>query len=278
MLISHSHEDRAGGPSVRLGLHVEHHITKPGIVELPPAATHRVRVHIGTPVRGTCGLESFRYTRGDLDILPAGYGDVWQQQDATTSLMVAVPPQFIQRAAEDMGLRPDRVGLDLRHQFRDPQIEHIARALDTNRTGEHPSGLLYEESLGLALAVRLLGRASFAGETGPKQRGLSRPQLRRVIDFVEAHLDERLSLTRLAVVAGTSASHLKTLFKRSTGVPVHEYVVQRRVERARQLLLRGDLPASQVALDSGFSHQSHMARCMRRVLGLTPSVIQARTP
>jgi AraC family transcriptional regulator len=63
------------------------------------------------------------------------------------------------------------------------------------------------------------------------------------------------------------------LFKRSFGVPVHEYVIQRRVERARTLLLRGALPASQVALDAGFSHQSHMARCMRRVLGITPAAI-----
>ncbi|WP_224249360.1 helix-turn-helix transcriptional regulator [Hyalangium gracile] len=74
-----------------------------------------------------------------------------------------------------------------------------------------------------------------------------------------------------------SASHLKTLFKRSTGLPVHEYVIQRRVERARSLLMRGELPAGQVALEAGFSHQSHMARCMRRVLGVTPKAVMART-
>jgi AraC family transcriptional regulator len=74
-----------------------------------------------------------------------------------------------------------------------------------------------------------------------------------------------------------SASHFKTLFKRSTGLPVHEYVIQRRVERAKALLLRGELPASQVALEAGFAHQSHMARSMRRVLGVTPSSISRRT-
>jgi AraC family transcriptional regulator len=59
-------------------------------------------------------------------------------------------------------------------------------------------------------------------------------------------------------VAEVSASHLKTLFRRSTGLPVHEYRVH------------GELPASQVALEAGFAHQSHMARCMRRVLEVTP--------
>jgi len=67
-------------------------------------------------------------------------------------------------------------------------------------------------------------------------------------------------------VCGVSASHLRALFKRSLGVPVH-IIIQRRVERARTLLLRGELPASQIALDAGFAHQSHMARCMGRVLG-----------
>ncbi|KYF72421.1 hypothetical protein BE15_48030 [Sorangium cellulosum] len=59
---------------------------------------------------------------------------------------------------------------------------------------------------------------------------------------------------------------------------MHEYVVQRRVERARALLLRGDLPASQVAIEAGFAHQSHMARCMRRVLGVTPTALAGRSP
>ena len=104
-------------------------------------------------------------------------------------------------------------------------------------------------------------------------RGLSKPQLRRVMAYIEDHLEHPLSLARLAGVAGGSASHLKTLFKRSTGLPVHAYVVQRRVERAKALLVRGELPASQVALAAGFAHQSHMARCMRRVLGVTPTAV-----
>ena len=68
-------------------------------------------------------------------------------------------------------------------------------------------------------------------------------------------------------------SHLKTLFGNTFGLPVHRYVVRCRVERARMLLLSGDLPMSQVALAAGFADQSHMANCMRRVLGLTPGAI-----
>ena len=148
-----------------------------------------------------------------------------------------VSPALLRRAAEDTGRDPDHAGLEPRHQIRKPQIEHIAWALDADRRAGHPGGLLYAESLGLALAVHLL--ASHAGPTPPAPRALTRAQLGRLTEHIEANLDRNLSLDRLARVAGMSASHLKTLFRRATGVPLHRYVVQRRVQRARTLLERG---------------------------------------
>jgi AraC family transcriptional regulator len=109
--------------------------------------------------------------------------------------------------------------------------------------------------MGAALAGRLLQRYSLR----------ENPQLARALDYIEQHLDQDLSIARLAGVAGASASHFKSLFRRSTGLPVHRYIVQRRVERARALLQAGKLPASQAALEAGFAHQSHMARWMRRL-------------
>lgn len=258
----------------RLGLGVELRTTLPGQIAMEAIPDHRLKVHAGAPVRGACRRSSFCYTRGDIDILPAGFSDVWDEADANTSLFLRLSPLLLRRAAEDMGLDPGQAGLEPRHHFRDPQIEHIAWALDADRQAGHPSGLLYTESLGMALAAHLLGR--YPAPLRP-HRGLSKPQLRRVTTYIEEHLDEDLSLARLAGVADVSASHLKTLFKRSTGLPVHEYVIQRRVERARALLMRGELPAGQVALKAGFSHQSHMARCMRRVLGVTPKAVMVRS-
>jgi AraC family transcriptional regulator len=231
---------------------------------------HHLKIHIGPPVEGGCRQHRFRYTRGDVDIYPAGASDVWHEEQSSTSLLVRVAPSLLRRAAEQMGLDPDRAGLEPRHQFRDPQIEHIAWALDAERAAGQPGGLLYAEGLGLALAVHLLGRYP---ASPPPTRTLSDRQLRRLTSYVEEHLDQDLSLDHLASVAHVSPSHLKTLFKRSTGLPVHEYVMQRRVERARLLLVRGDLPIAQVALEAGFAHQSHLARWMRRVLGVTPSAV-----
>jgi AraC family transcriptional regulator len=193
------------------------------------------------------------------------------QDDPSSTLELHLPVALIALASQELGLAPERAGLEPRFCFRDPQIEHIAWALEAERSAGSPNTLLYRESLGLALAVHLLTHYR-APVPVRSDVGLSAQQLSRVTDWIEARLgDGDISLLRLARVAGVSASHFRSLFKRSMSVPVHEYVIRRRVERARTLLLKGDLPASQIALAAGFAHQSHMARCMRRVLGVTPS-------
>ena len=75
----------------------------------------------------------------------------------------------------------------------------------------------------------------------------------------------------MAALVRSARSYLKALFRQAMGVPVHQYVVRRRVERAFSLLRTGALPTSQVALACGFAHHSHLARHMRRILGVTPT-------
>jgi len=76
-------------------------------------------------------------------------------------------------------------------------------------------------------------------------------------------------------VAGVSPSHFKTLFKRSVGMPVHQYVIRTRVDYATELLQRGEGPLADIALQAGFANQSHLARCMRRIAGVTPGQLRA---
>jgi AraC family transcriptional regulator len=245
--------------------------TPGGVVELAASADHRVKIHAGDPVTGACGRDRFTYRRGDVDILPAGASDAWEEDQPSTSLLVHVPTALLRRAADELGLPAARAGVEPRHQIRDPQIEHIGWALDAERRAGFPGGRLVAESLGLALAFHLLGRYP-----APRRDvvGLSGPRRRRVEAYIEAHLDRSLSLPALAEVAGLGTTQFKLQFKRSTGLAVHEYVMRRRVERARALLVADRLPAGQVALAAGFAHQSHMARWMRRVLGVTPRALR----
>jgi AraC family transcriptional regulator len=255
----------------RMGLSVDLCRTAGGLVELSAAHEHRLKVHAGSAVSGSCGAQRFVYTRGDVDIIPAGVSDTWEEDEPSSSLILRLSPWLLRRAASDMGKTLGDETLEPRHQFRDPQIEHIAWALGAAHEAGYPGGLVYTESLGLALAAHLLGGYARATE---RPHGLQTVQRRRLLRYIDEHIDQDLSLLDLSEVARVSASHLKTLFKRSMGVPVHEYVIQRRVERAKQLLQGSKLSISQIAIDSGFAHPSHMARCMRRVLGVTPKTLR----
>jgi AraC family transcriptional regulator len=264
------HVSRWDEAEARLGVRIRSLTTEPGQLELTPSPDHRVKIHVGSPVRGACMHHRFRYTRGDIDVHPAGYADVWHEKDHGSALVLQFSPLLLQRAASDMGLDPSKTGLDPRFQFRSPQIEHIAWALDAECRAGYPGGLVYSESLGLALSAHLLGQAPRV-----HSRGLSRSQLDSVRQYIEAHLDQELSIAHLASVAGIGPSQFKIHFRRSMGLPVHQYIVQRRVEHAKALLLLGKLPASQIALEAGFAHQSHMAKWMKRVLGVTPAAISS---
>lgn len=255
-----------------VGLQVEVVDTLGGAIELAPLPDHRIRVHSGPPVRGTCGPAKFTYRRGDVDIIAPGQADRWHEEGPGRSLVLRFAPALLRRTAHELGLREGLAGLAPRHQFRDPQISHIAWALQAEQEAGSPNGRLVAQSLASALCTHLLGRHAMARR---EPRGLAASLLKKVCAHIEERLDSDLSLPELAGLAHSSPSHFKTLFKRSTGLPVHEYVVQRRVRRARDLLLQGRLPASQVALAAGFSHQSHMARSMRRVLGVTPAMLRA---
>jgi transcriptional regulator GlxA family with amidase domain len=101
--------------------------------------------------------------------------------------------------------------------------------------------------------------------------GLPPRALRRVREYVEAHLEENVSIHALAGTAGLSMYHFARAFKQSQGLTPHDYLVQCRVRRAQELLAGTDLPISEIALASGFSDQSHCARRFREHVGVTPS-------
>jgi AraC family transcriptional regulator len=244
---------------------------RPGAVQLEASAEHRIRIYTGAPIAGVCSSgERFLSQAGELDLMPAGYADSWREESEGASLWLGLSQRLLHRAADDLGLDHGR-GLDLQHQIRDPRIEHIAWALEAERRSGYENGALYRESLGLALSVHLLRRYA---APRPIQAGLSRVRLRKLTEYIDAHLTQELSLSELANVAGLSATHLKLQFRQATGQPVHQYVMRQRVEHARQLLEDTELSISQVALDTGFAHQSHLARCMRRLLGTTPSSVR----
>ena len=247
-----------------------------GYAEMPPKSHHRVRMHLGAPISSTCrcdGLIQRRHmTPGDLDVVPLAHSASWEENGSATMLGICLMPSLIEAAADSMNLNPDNVSVAAQLQHRDPRISHIGWALQAELLKPDPNGRLYAESLGVALATLLLKR--YEPIAPPELGNFSKRRLRRVIDFIHDNLAQELSLHDLAAVAGLSPSHFNTLFKEATNKTAHQYVVHSRVEYAMSLLSNRTLSLAEVASQAGFYDQSHMARCMRRIVGITPAVVK----
>jgi AraC family transcriptional regulator len=133
------------------------------------------------------------------------------------------------------------------------------------------AGKLYAQTAAQMLAVHLLRHytSSTDNEKASSQR-LTRRQMKRVADFILAHLNNDLSLDLLAEQAGFSPYHFVRLFRQTTGESPHQFVMRQRVEQAQSLLKQTDVPLAQVALEVGFANQSHFTRVFKQQLGLTP--------
>ena len=181
-------------------------------------------------------------------------------------------------AAEAFDLDPARLtippldGVDL------PPLRAALGAVDAELTAGAAGGRLAAESLATVLAVQLLRQVLAPRQAARGRDGaLPRDTLRAVVEYVEAHLDAGPSLGRLAAVARLSPYHFARQFKAATGLPPHQYVILRRVERAKQLLQDGGgLSLAEVAACAGFSDQSHFSHHFKRLVGVTPG--QFRTP
>ncbi|CAJ0787848.1 HTH-type transcriptional activator RhaS [Ralstonia psammae] len=245
---------------------------RPGTYRVPAMAQHRVNVHVGAPVRANCVCDGRRYSRiqahGDADVIPAGLPGMWTDDADCRILRIAITDTFVRSIGEQLGAPAD---ITPRLQWRDARVHHLAAALGAELEAQDTSDVLYAESLCTALVVRLLNSSrDVAAGVANNARRLPPRVAARVIDYIEAHLHQRLTLAELAAQAGLSVPHFNVLFRATLGVPVHRYVVRRRVDRAKALLLEGRRSASQIALEVGFAHQSHMTQWMQRLLGATP--------
>ena len=132
-------------------------------------------------------------------------------------------------------------------------------------------GRLYLEGLATLLTVHLLrGYSSSKPLPLPHRGGLAPRQMRRVLDYIDAHLTEELGLAELAAIAGLSPNHFGEAFKTSVGKSPHRFVMERRVEQAMALLRNDERSIAEIAQAAGFSNQSRLTQNFRRVTGLTP--------
>jgi AraC family transcriptional regulator len=213
------------------------------------------------------------YGKGDISITPAKmpFFARWDGEDHY--LQIRIASSFIQQVArETLVKHPDQIELLPEFRTRDPQIEAIGMMLLAELKQENAGSRLYIESLANVLAVHLLRQyAATQPQLSLYQGGLSERQLLQVLEYVNEHLDQDIKLADLAQLLNMSQFHFSHQFKQSLGTSPYQYLIQQRIERAKQLLKQTDQSIMEIALVCGFNSHSHLSKQFRQSTGMTPS-------
>ena len=212
------------------------------------------------------------YRQGDFTVTPADVPFFARWQGTEDCLQIRFSDRFLQRvAAETLAGQGDRAALVPTFQQRDAQMGAMVSLLCRELQQAQPGTALYVDSLANLLAVQLLRSYGSRPASLPSyDGGLPPPHLRRVLDYLDAHLSEDVKLADLSQLLAMSPFHFSRLFKQSLGISPHQYLIQQRVERAKQLLKQTDQAIAAIAFDCGFSSHSHLTKQFRHLTGTTP--------
>ena len=262
-------------------LTLEEYLRAPGEERAATLVQHMVVLNIGSGYRRELQWGDdptvLRYTfqHGSITLLPAGTRFRVRWLDEAHALAVTVDPSLLRevQGSKSRGLP----GLVRVAEVSDPLLAHLMHGLrEVVRMSRESQGV-YGAPLGRALATHLLAHYG-SSKTLAIGGALPLSRLRRIAEHIDRNLDGPLSLQELSALAGLSVFHFARTFKERTGLSPHQYVLRRRVERAKELLLDSRASLAEIALRCGFSHQSHFTRAFHQLSGITPTRWRERSP
>jgi AraC family transcriptional regulator len=209
---------------------------------------------------------------GSIVLLPAGAVADVSWRGRKDCLQVYVEPALVKRVAARSFERGLPWAIPPLDAFVAPELRSAMLAIEAESAAGGLGGPLLIESLSNILAVHLIRHIFGFRQSAAHQRGaLPRRKLVAIVDYITANLDNRPTLERMAELVHLSPDHFARQFKAATGLAPYQFVIERRVERAQQLLRgRHELSLAEVALSAGFSDQSQLCFHFKRIAGVTP--------
>jgi AraC family transcriptional regulator len=250
--------------------------------EVDGLRSHTLAINVGRPFTLEARVDGRRrdgaMPDGAMKLVAAGPRSVWHWRSA-------LPIDMLHVSVDDTALRAFAAELEIAHPelgtrvgFEDPVLRQTAVALAGELGADRVARSLVADGLRIELIVRLLdGYSSLppgvAGRLGRTRLG-SRT-LGLLDDYVRAHLDAQIRISDLAALAGMSRFHFARVFRASVGRTPHRYVLERRLDRARELVRSSGAPLRDIAAMTGFADQSHLTRTFKRTFGTTPAALRA---
>lgn len=232
-------------------------------------------LHLSPPIKVEVRDEGpFRtriFSPGDIMVFPAGVPHSCRFKGDSEFMVISLDEELIARAA---CAATERAESDLRLNwgFRDPFIRETLANLGAVCEGGKAVDRVFGESLVNSLAMHLVRNCrQLNGHLGGSNRGLSRAQLARVMEFIQNTPYTGISLQAMADAAGLSPFHFSRMFKAATGASPHQYVLRRRIDVGAELLLGRDESIAAIALELGFTDQSHFTMHFKRIHGVGPA-------
>ncbi|MGD8341279.1 MAG: AraC family transcriptional regulator [Gammaproteobacteria bacterium] len=250
----------------------------------PPVGHAFLIYHIAHPTRVTRQVESEQRESAligprQVCITPGNAETFWRHAGHPEILQVYLRDAVLRQTCEEI-CGGDGAGIEIvpRFAISDPLLEQLALAIVAALEDGRTEDTLYVDTMARMMAAHLARKHStrVAAERPVASDGLTRQRLNRLLAYIEEHLGDDLTLKRMAVEIELSPFYLARVFKSEIGKSPHQYVIERRIARARALLRDTSLPIADVALTTGFSSQSHLSTWFRRLVGVSPACYRSK--
>lgn len=207
---------------------------------------------------------------GSISVIPTQAPHWHRWENDLNILIFNISPKLLQQNYLEL-FNSTTININPKFNFHDPLILQLGLALWKELRCQSYNDKLYGDSMANAIVVHLLRNISTQKKKiAVYSGGLVPNKLKLVTDYINDNLEQNLSLGELASCAQLSQYHFSRAFKKSQGISPHQYVIQQRVEKAKQLIKENKMSTAEIAIACGFANQSHLHRHFKHMTGVTP--------